>query len=468
MQTKSDFQRTIKKSATISGVGLHTGVQTTLTFQPAEAGSGIQFLRTDVETPTLIKADIDHVVDISRGTTIAKDEVRIHTVEHVLAAVSGLQIDNIIIELDNKEPPVLDGSAKQFVDILIEAGIVEQELERQYLVIDKTITYSDPEKGVDIHVLPSNDFRITFMIDYKLESLGTQYMSFYSLEQDFINEFAPARTFCFLHEVEALKEQGLIKGGSVETALVMIDRKIEDSELNRLRDLFQIKGDLVQGENGILNGKELRYRTEPVRHKILDMIGDLALLGTPIQGHFIAARSGHKSNVELVKLLKKEYEKQILAQRFKMKPRKRKIFFDIEAIKRILPHRYPFLLIDRVIDLIPGETITAIKNVTVNEPFFQGHFPGKPVMPGVLSIESMAQAGGILLLNAVANPEDKLVFFSAIDNVRFRKLIEPGDTITFEVKLVKFRLGTAKMSGVGYVDGIVAIEADLMASVVNR
>lgn len=468
MQDRRLKQRTIRKPVSLSGVGLHTGVNTRMTFKPAAENTGIRFLRIDVENAKPIPADIDHVVDISRGTTLAQNGVRIHTVEHVLAAISGLEIDNILIELDNKEPPVMDGSAEPFVKALLEAGFEDQDANRNYLVIDKTITFSDPDKGVDIHALPSNQFRVTFLIDYKLQSLGTQYMSFYSLEQDFVEHIAPARTFCFLHEVEELKELGLIKGGSVDNALVMIDRKIEATELERLKQLFSIKGDLVQGENGILNGKVKRFNTEPVRHKILDLIGDLALLGMPIQGHITAARSGHESNVELVRLLKKEYEKQIMAKRFQSRPRKRPILFDTEAITKILPHRYPFLLIDRIIDLVPNEKITAIKNVTVNEPFFQGHFPGKPIMPGVLSLEAMAQAGGVLLLNAGEDPESKMVLFSGINNVKFRKLIEPGDQIIFEIELQKLRLRSAKLRGLGFVDGNLVVEADLMASIVER
>jgi len=461
-------QRTIARPISISGVGLHTGVFTTMTFKPAPENTGYVFQRIDVENAPMIKADIDHVVDISRGTTLEQNGVRIHTTEHVLAAVSGLEIDNIIIELDNKEPPVADGSAIMFVDKLLEAGIVEQDAVREYLTVERTVTYTDPEKGVDIHVLPSNQFRATFMIDYKLQSLGTQYTSFYSLEEDFVEQFAPARTFCFLHEVDELKKQGLIKGGSVENALVMIDRTIDDSELDRLKKLFDIKDDVVQGSNGILNGKELRFPNEPVRHKVLDLIGDLALLGMPIQGHIIAARSGHASNVELVRRLKKEFEKQILSKRYQRRLRKRPIFLDTEAIKRILPHRYPFLLIDRIIDMVPLEKIVAVKNVTANEPFFEGHFPGKPIMPGVLTLEAMAQAGGVLLLNAIEDHENKLVYFSAADNVRWRKLVEPGDQIIFEVDLVKYRMGTAKIHGKAFVDGELVLEADLMAAVVEK
>lgn len=468
MQDRRENQRSIKKAVSIAGVGLHTGVQTRMTFKPAAQNTGIRFLRTDVPNAKPIPADIDHVVDISRGTTLEHNGSRIHTTEHVLAAISGLEIDNILIELDNKEPPVMDGSSIEFVEILLAAGFEEQDAPREYLVLDKTITYSDPDKGVDIHALPSNQFRVTFLIDYKLQSLGTQYMSFYAQEQDFVEQIAPARTFCFLHEVEELKEQGLIKGGSADTALVMIDRPIKKSELDRLQKLFKIDKKLVQSENGILNGKELRSKTEPVRHKILDLIGDLALLGMPIQGHITAAKSGHASNVELVRLLKKEYEKQILAKRFQRRPRERQMVFDTEAITRILPHRYPFLLIDRIIDFTPGEKITAIKNVTMNEPFFQGHFPGKPVMPGVLTLEAMAQAGGALLLNANEEPEKKLVFFSAINNVKFRKLIEPGDQIIFEIELLKFRMRSAKLKGLGFVDGNLVVEADLMASIVDR
>ena len=460
-------QRTIKESVSYSGIGLHTGNKTRLTFKPAPANSGILFKRIDIEDSPVIPADVDHVVDISRGTTIGINGVKIHTVEHVLASISGLEIDNIIVEIDGNEPPVGDGSALPFVEVLLKAGFVEQESPRDYLIIDRTIAYSEPDRGIDIVVFPSDEFRITFMVDYQNPALGTQYTSMYSLREEFATEFAAARTFCFLHEVEELWKAGLIKGGDIDNAVVIIDRDMKDDELAELRKMFGIDGQVSISTNGILNGKELRYPNEPVRHKALDLIGDLALLGVPLKGHVIAARSGHKANAELVKLIRKEYKKKLIKSKFQVNQRSG-VFLDTEAIMRILPHRYPFLLVDKIIDLIPQERVIGMKNVTMNEPFFQGHFPGKPVMPGVLIIEAMAQTGGILLLNAETDPEKKLVLFTGIDNVRFRKTVVPGDTLRFEVEMGPFRRSLAKMFGRAFVNDELACEADLMAAIVDK
>jgi len=300
-------QRTIKEESSCTGVGLHTGVESTITFKPAPENYGIRFKRTDIEGSPSIRADIDHVVDISRGTTIEQNGVRIHTVEHALAAVSGLRIDNVLIELTSKETPVMDGSAKDFVEALKLSGLVIQDANRKVLAIGNAVTYSDTVKEIDIHVIPSDRFRVTFMVEYPLPQLGTQYEAIYNMEEDFAKEVAPARTFCFLSEVEMLKQQGLIKGGSLDNAVVIIDKEIEENEINHLRNLFGIEETIITGANGILNGKALRYKNEPVRHKTLDLIGDLALLGVPIKGHVTAARSGHASNVEFVKMIRKEY-----------------------------------------------------------------------------------------------------------------------------------------------------------------
>tara|TARA_B100001996_G_scaffold374852_1_gene354031 strand:- start:2328 stop:3278 length:951 start_codon:yes stop_codon:yes gene_type:complete len=300
-------QRTIRTSKSCHGVGLHTGVDTSITFHPAPENFGFRFIRSDIPGCPEIKADINHVVDISRGTTIEENDVRIHTVEHALAAVSGLRLDNVLIELTGKETPVMDGSAKDFVDALLRAGIREQEEERKLLKITRAVNYTDPYRDIDIHVIPSDSFRITFMVDYPLPALGTQYEAIYNMEEDFAVEVAPARTFCFLSEVEMLKESGLIKGGALDNAVVLIDKDIDQNEINRLKDLFGIEHNINNGTNGILNGKVLRYKNEPVRHKTLDLIGDLALLGIPIKGHVTAARAGHASNVEFVKKLRQEY-----------------------------------------------------------------------------------------------------------------------------------------------------------------
>jgi UDP-3-O-[3-hydroxymyristoyl] N-acetylglucosamine deacetylase/3-hydroxyacyl-[acyl-carrier-protein] dehydratase len=304
-------QQTISRPASCKGIGLHTGVESTITFKPAPEDYGIRFIRTDIKNCPEIKADIDHVVDISRGTTIEEKKVKINTVEHALAAVSGLRIDNVLIELTSKEPPVMDGSAKDFVEVLLTSGIISQEHERNVLEIRRAVNYTDPYRDIDIHVIPSDRFRVTFMVEYPLPSLGTQYEAIYNMAEDFAVEVAPARTFCFLSEVEMLKENGLIKGGSLDNAVVLIDKLLDRSEINRLRDLFGIEENIITGANGILNGRILRFRNEPVRHKTLDLIGDLALLGIPIKGHVTAARAGHASNVEFVKTLKREYSQEI-------------------------------------------------------------------------------------------------------------------------------------------------------------
>ena len=304
-------QRTISKPVSCTGVGLHTGVESNITFKPAPVNYGIRFARTDINGSSAIKADIDHVVDISRGTTIGQNGVRIHTVEHALAAVSGLRIDNVLIELTGKEAPVMDGSAKDFVVALQSVQFVEQSADRNVLEIRQPVVYSDPDKEIDIHVVPADSFRVTFLVEYPLPALGTQYEAIYNMEEDFARDVAPARTFCFLSEVEKLREQGLIKGGSLANAVVIVDKRIERGEIDHLRDLFGIEERVIQGANGILNGKVLRFHNEPVRHKTLDLIGDLALLGISIQGHVTAARSGHASNVEFVKMIRKVYSDQL-------------------------------------------------------------------------------------------------------------------------------------------------------------
>jgi UDP-3-O-[3-hydroxymyristoyl] N-acetylglucosamine deacetylase/3-hydroxyacyl-[acyl-carrier-protein] dehydratase len=461
-------QRTIEKSISISGAGLHTGNSSKMTFHPAPPNTGIIFKRLDLPDSPQVKADIDNVSDISRGTTIAKGEAVVHTVEHVLAAIAGLMIDNVVVDLDANEPPVMDGSALPFVQVLKAAGIVEQDSPRDYLVIDKTIVYSEEKRGVDIVVFPSDEFRITFLIDYHNAALATQYTAIYSLQGEFETEFAPARTFCLLSEVEPLLQQGLIKGGNLDNAIVFVDRKIEESEVGRLKQLFKITDDEVKlGLNGILNGKELRFKNEPVRHKALDLLGDLALLGMPLKAHVQAARSGHAANVELVKRIRKEYQKIQITSKYQGN-RKGDFVLDAQAILKILPHRYPFIMVDRILDLIPQERVVGIKNVTINEPFFQGHFPGHPIMPGVLILEAMAQIGGVLLLNTQSNPEDKLVYFTGLDRVKFRKPVRPGDQVRFEVEMLKYRQALCKMAGKAFVANELVCEAELSAAIVDR
>ena len=461
------FQRTIGSQTSCIGVGLHTGVESKITFKPAPENFGIRFKRMDVEGCPEIRADIDHVVDISRGTTIEENGVRIHTVEHALAACVGIGLDNILIELTEKEPPVMDGSSIDFVEALLKAGIVKQESPRNYLHIDEAVGYTDSERGVDIHIMPSDQFRITFMIDYKFRTLGTQFTTLDEVEKNFAKDIAPARTFCFLSEVKTLKENGLIKGGNLDNAVVIVDKEIDQSEADNIKDLFGIKRKISLGANGTLNGKELRYDNEPVRHKALDLIGDLALLGMPLQGHVIASKSGHAANVELVKRIKKVYEKKILQQKFQ-RNLNNNFMFDIYSILNLLPHRYPFVLVDRIVDITPGEKLTAIKNVTINEPFFQGHFANQPVMPGVLVLESMAQAGAFLVLNNLDDPMKKNMFFSALSDSKFRHPIIPGDQLRLEMSLAKFKLGTALLFGKGYVCDKLVAEGKLKATVVDR
>ena len=460
-------QRTISKSVSIEGVGLHKGNPVKMTFLPAQPNTGIRFVRKDLKNSPEIPADIDHVVDISRGTVIGVDDVIVHTVEHVLSAIYGLGIDNLIIELTANEPPVMDGSAKAFVDALMESQPIDQDVPKEYLQVERTLTYHNDEQAIDLVIVPSDEFRITYMVDYQNPALGTQYTSMYSLEEEFVSEFASSRTFCFLSEVEALKEQGLIQGGNLENAIVIVDRDVDSGEFDRLKELFGLSHSEVRLGKGILDDRELRFPNEPVRHKVVDLIGDLALLGMPLKGHVLAARAGHAAHVELVRMLRKVYEKKQITKKYQ-KGTTEGFVFDSRAIQEILPHRYPLLLVDRIIDLAPAEKVVTIKNVTINEPFFQGHFPGHPIMPGVLIIEAMGQSGGVLLLNSVDNPEDKVVYFTGLDNVKFRKPVMPGDQIRFTVEMLMFRRGICKMKGVAHVDGNLVAEAEMQAVIVDR
>lgn len=460
-------QRTIEKEVSLEGVGLHTGVHTKMTFKPAPPGTGYYFERVDIEDNPRIKADIDHVIDISRGTTIAQGEVKVHTVEHVLSALAGLRIDNCIVGLDNIEPPVIDGSSKPFVDALLQAGIVEQDAPKEYLEINKTLIYHNEEQGIDLVIVPSDDFRITYMVDYRNPALGTQYTSMYSLDEEYVTEFSSARTFAFLSEVEQLKEAGLIKGASLDTGLLIVDRDIETSELDRLKELFKVDYKLKPGTTGIFDDRPLRFYNEPVRHKVVDLIGDFALLGIPIKGHVMAARAGHASHVEMVRKMRKIYKQRQLTKKYQ-RTSDSSYVFDITAIEKILPHRYPFLFVDKILELVPGERVTGIKNVTINEPFFQGHFPNHPIMPGVLIIEAMGQVGGVLLLNESSDPEKSVVYFTGLNNIKFRRPVVPGDTIYFRVEMIYNRRGICKMKGAAYVEEELAAQAEMQAIIKEK
>ena len=460
-------QRTIRQPVSMSGIGLHTGSVASMTFKPAPEHYGIRFRRIDLAGSPEVPADVDHVVDISRGTTIALGEAKVHTIEHVMAALVGLQIDNVLIELDAHEPPVGDGSAKPYVDVLMKAGFEKQGAPKDYLIIDQTVHYRNEEKKVEIVALPTDDYRITVLVDYDNPALGSQHTGLFNLETEFVTQFAPCRTFCFLHEVEMLHSQGLIKGGNLGNAIVIIDRELSNSEVQRITEKLGIKDSVILGKNGVINNRPLHFPNEPARHKLLDVMGDLALIGVPLKAQILAARPGHASNIEFARKIRKLYEQRQLVRKYQHE-RKEGVVFDITAIKKILPHRYPFLLIDKIIDFKIDESVVGVKNVTANEPFFEGHFPGQPVMPGVLILEGMAQTGGILLLNGLENPGDKLVYFMSINNAKFRRLVTPGDQLVFELKMISRKSRICQMKGKAYVGGTLVAEAEMMATIIDR
>jgi len=460
-------QRTINKSISIEGIGLHTGNKCKITFHPAPENYGYVFVRADLNPPVEVPALVDYVVDLSRGTTIGIGDVKVHTVEHVLAALAGLKIDNCRIELSSNEPPVIDGSSIHYVNALLEAGFKEQEAERNYLIVDEEITYSNEAKFVDIVALPTDAYRITVMVDYFNPALGSQHSGLFNLDKEFVTEFAPARTFCFLTEVISLYKNGLIKGGSLDSAIVIIDKEMNNYELEELKSIFKLEKAPIMGSNGILNGTPLRFKNEPARHKLLDMIGDLALVGVPIKAQILAARPGHASNIEFGKKLRKLYlEKQKNA---KSKVKTNEILHDINDVLKIMPHKYPFLLIDRILSYDQQkDIIIGLKNVTINEPFFVGHFPNKPVMPGMLILEALAQTGGLLLFNKYENMQNKLAMFIGVNNTKFRKAVIPGDQLILEVKLISKKLNIFTFIGKAYVDNQLVTETEFQAALVDR
>lgn len=459
-------QHTIERSVTLTGVGLHTGVNATMTFLPAKPNHGVKFQRIDIEGQPTVDADVDNVVDLSRGTTIEQSGARVNTVEHVMAALVGLQIDNVLIQLDGPEPPIMDGSSIQFVNALKEAGLEEQNALRNFFEVPEGVFHREPGRQVEIAALPLDDYRLTVMVDYNSPVLGSQHALLNKIS-DFESQIAHSRTFCFLHELEMLHKAGLIKGGDLNNAIVVVDRVVKEEELQDLAKLFN-KPRVEVKKEGILNNVELRYNNEPARHKLLDLVGDLALVGRPIKAQILAARPGHAANIAFAKKLKKvmnDFSKSnnIPAYNPKLPP-----VLDINQISRMLPHRYPFQLVDKIFHL-DETTVAGVKNVTINEPFFQGHFPGNPVMPGVLQIEAMAQTGGILVLNTVADPENYWTYFLGIDNCRFRKMVLPGDTLIFKCELLApIKRGIAKMKGYAYVGNTLVSEAELSASIVRK
>ncbi|HXA02093.1 MAG TPA: bifunctional UDP-3-O-[3-hydroxymyristoyl] N-acetylglucosamine deacetylase/3-hydroxyacyl-ACP dehydratase [Cytophagaceae bacterium] len=458
-------QHTIKKAVSVSGVGLHTGVRANMTFVPAGINHGIKFQRIDLDGSPIVEADVDYVVDLSRGTTIEKNGARINTVEHTLAALVGLEIDNVLIQLDGPEPPIMDGSSIKFVEALEEAGMEEQNALRNFFEVTQGISYRDNDRNVEIAALPLDDYRVTVMVDYNSPVLGSQHASLTNINQ-FAKEIASCRTFCFLHELEMLQKQNLIKGGDLNNAIVVVDRIVKDEELEHLAKLFN-KSKVEVKKEGILNNVELRYKNEPARHKLLDVIGDLALIGRPLKAQILAARPGHAANVAFAKKIKKAMTE---ASRHNIPHYDPKLppVLDVNQIYKALPHTYPYKLVDRIFHL-DETTVAGIKNVTINEPYFQGHFPGNPVMPGVMQIEAMAQTGGILVLNTVPDPENYWTYFLSIESCRFRKMVVPGDTIIFKCELLApIKRGIAKMQGQAFVAGVLVCEAVMSASIVKK
>jgi UDP-3-O-[3-hydroxymyristoyl] N-acetylglucosamine deacetylase/3-hydroxyacyl-[acyl-carrier-protein] dehydratase len=462
----SEKQKTIKTAFSVEGTGLHTGNKGTLTFKPAPENHGYKFRRTDLNPDVLVPANVDHVIDTSRGTSIEYQGVRIDTVEHVLAALAGLEIDNVLMELNQSETPILDGSSRFYIEQLQKAGIVEQNAPRNYFELTSSVTYSNPETKVEITAIPSDEFRVSVMIDYDSQILTPQNAVLDHIRQ-FKDEIASCRTFVFLHELDYLLKNNLIKGGDLNNAIVFVDRLISQEELDRLAKIFN-KPKVEVLKEGILNNLELRFPNEPARHKLLDVVGDLALIGVPIKAHVIANRPGHFSNVQFAKMIKKMIKKELSTEKIPVFDPNKPPVYDIMQIQKMLPHRPPFLFIDRIIEMSDTHVV-GMKNVTMNEPFFVGHFPGEPVMPGVLQIEAMAQTGGILVLSFVPDPENYLTYFLKIDNVKFRQKVVPGDTLIFVMKLIEpVRRGICHMQGIAYVGNKIVMEADLMAKIQKK
>ncbi len=458
-------QKTIAKPVSVTDVGLHTGRKVTMRLIPAPPNQGILFVRTDLEGKPEIEASADLVSDTMRGTTLEKKGVRVHTVEHILAAITGMDLDNIIIELNESEVPIMDGSAMPFVELIEKAGIVEQNAEREEYVVKQNISYVDPETGSEIILMPSDKFQVTCMVDFGTKVLGTQNAYLQDLA-DFKEQIASARTFSFLHELEMLLRSGLIKGGNLNNAIVFVDKELDSSTMQLLKKVLG-REDIQVKPNGILNNLSLRWPNEAARHKLLDIIGDLTLVGTKIRGKIIANKPGHRINVafakKLRKIIKKEKRDNVPDIDLHAEP-----LYDLIEIRKRLPHRHPFLLVDKIFELT-DKHVTGVKNVTFNEFFFPGHFPAEPVMPGVLILESMAQTGGILVLDTVEDPENYLTYFLKMNNVKFKRKVRPGDTLIMKAELLEpIRRGICRMQAYAYANNKLVAEAEMVAQIVHK
>ena len=459
-------QTTIREAVSVQGVGLHTGKSVTITFQPAPTNHGFRFQRVDLPDQPIMPADVKLVVSTNRGTTLKSGEAQVSTVEHVLSALTGLHIDNVLMEIDGPEVPIMDGTSMPFVEAIRKAGVEEQDAEREYFVITEPISYKDEVSGTELLALPADGFEATVMIDFNSKVLGPQFAALNNLDQ-YIDDIAPCRTFVFVHELEKLLEMGLIKGGDMDNAIVIADRKMDQNELDDLASKMGKDGIKVDSE-GVLNTVKLHFQNEPARHKLLDVIGDLALVGKPILGKIVATKPGHTANVEFAKILKKQYlaNKRLMGVP-KYDPNKEPVY-DVNEIQRYLPHRFPFLLVDKILEL--SEThVVGVKNITGSEYFFQGHFPNNPIFPGVLQIEALAQTGGILALSNAPGEGEWDTYFLKIENTKFKAKVVPGDTLLLKMELLDpIRRGIVHMQGTAYVGNKIVSEGELTAQIVRR